>query len=553
MDSAADQTLVKSFVFDHWLLQSDGTLMRDGDGVHVPPKELNVLRLLLKSAGAVVSKDYLLDHVWPEMDAAEESLTRCIYALRKLLRENKDYIATVYGQGYRFTCAVVELDTPGQARAVAPSLAVLPFRNLGDTAALDLQDVMIRQLTLAFGEMLHVIPSGLMAAYTQPVDVRSLVGQLSADYCLSGRCSGPSDQPQWSVELIRGRDHALLHGQTLDAGDPGASLGALTCLVAQRIPGLSFVGDACASYPAAVAYLRGLCSVQQHTPQSLRDALVLFRQCLKLDAGHTLSWYGLADAWLGQAMIGSCDQGRAIDEAQSAISNALALDPGNIPALARLALLTSLGGCEQAAQVLFRRCLLAADQADVHYFHAWHHWFWRHNDLAAQSIDNALRYDPDCVRAQVLRMRIALAASPESALQMARRALQQGASGSSLLVILYAVVLAYFDHHAAAWNELEQAGLCESAIGEQGLAAWNVLFGVNPFSARDLHANWLALTRLRSVDDIPLSGGSGLSGGPVIEPLWSSLQRTPEVGYQASTQDDPVREQLMLVSERRMA
>jgi hypothetical protein len=50
-----------------------------------------------------------------------------------------------------------------------------------------------------------------------------------------------------------------------------------------------------------------------------------------------------------------------------------------------------------------------------------------------------------------------------------------------------------------------------------------------------------------------LSGGSGLSGGPVIEPLWSSLQRTPEVGYQASTQDDPVREQLMLVSERRMA
>lgn len=553
MDSATDQSPVKSFVFDHWLLQSDGTLMRDGEGVHVPPKELNVLRMLLKSAGSVVSKDYLLDHVWPEMDAAEESLTRCIYALRKLLRENKDFIATVYGQGYRFTCAVVELDTSGQARAVAPSLAVLPFRNLGETAALDLQDVMIRQLTLAFGEVLHVIPSGLMAAYAQPVDVRSLVGQLSADYCLSGRCSGPSDQQQWSVELIRGRDHALLHGQTLDVRDLGASLGALTCLVAQRIPGLSLVGDACASYPAAVAYLRGLCSVQQHTPQSLRDALVQFRQCLKLDAGHTLSWYGLADAWLGQAMIGSCYQGRAIDEAQSAISNALALDPGNIPALARLALLTSLRGSEQAAQVLFRRCLLNADQADVHYFHAWHHWFWRRNEQAAQSIDNALQHDPDCVRAQVLRMRIALAASPESALLMARRALQQGASGNSLLVILYAVVLAYFDQHAAAWDELEQAGLCESAIGEQGLAAWNVLFGVNPFNARDLYANWLALARLRSVDGMSSTRWSGLTSGPVVAPLWSSLQREPDVGYQASTQDHPARERPTLVSERRLA
>ncbi|WP_085723133.1 winged helix-turn-helix domain-containing protein [Pseudomonas sp. R37(2017)] len=553
MDSATDQSLVKSFVFDHWLLQGDGTLMRDGEGVHVPPKELSVLRLLLRSAGSVVSKDYLLDHVWPEMDAAEESLTRCIYALRKLLRENKDFIATVYGQGYRFACAVVELDTPDQARTVAPSLAVLPLRNLGEAAALDLQDVMIRQLTLAFGEVLHVIPSGLIAACAQPVDVRSLIGQLSADFCLSGRCSGPSDQPQWSVELIRGHDHALLHGQTLDARDSGAALGALTCLVAQRVPGLHLVGDACASYPAAVAYLRGLCCLQQHTPQSLRDALVQFRQCLKLDAGYTLSWCGLADAWLGQAMIGLCCQDRVIDEAQSAISNALALDPGNIPALTRLALLTSLRGSEQAAQVLFHRCLLAADQADVHYFHAWHHWFWRRNAQAAQSIDNALRHDPDCVRAQVLRLRITLAASPESAVPMARRALQQGTSGNSLLAILYLAVLAHSGQHGAAWDELEQAGLCESAIGEQGLAAWNVLFCVNPFSARDLYENWRALVRLRSVDGTALSVRSGLTGVPVVEPLWNSLQRAPHVHYPASTQDHSVRERPTLISEQRLA
>ncbi|WP_225917549.1 hypothetical protein [Pseudomonas zanjanensis] len=44
MDSATDQTPAKSFVFDHWLLQSDGTLMRDGQGVHVPPKKLHVLQ-----------------------------------------------------------------------------------------------------------------------------------------------------------------------------------------------------------------------------------------------------------------------------------------------------------------------------------------------------------------------------------------------------------------------------------------------------------------------------------------------------------------------------
>ncbi len=424
MDSATDQTPVKSYVFDHWQLQSDGTLMRDGQGVHVPPKELSVLRLLLGSAGTVLSKDHLLDCVWPEADAAEESLTRCIYALRKLLKENKDFIATVYGQGYRFTCAVVELDTPSHARIAAPTLAVLPFRNLDESAALDLQDVMIRQLTMAFGEALHVIPSGLMAAYGQPVDVRALVGQLSADYCLSGRCTGSSERQRWSVELIRGRDHALLHGQTLDAGDLGEALGALTCLVAQRAPGLRPVGDSCSSYPAAVAYLSGLCSVQQHTPQSLRDALVQFRHCLQLAGNYAAAWCGLADAWLGKAMLGLCEQGRAVDEAHCAISRALSLDPASTQALVRLALLTSLRGCEDAAKVLFRRCLLDAEQADVHFFYAWHHWFWRRNEQAMQSLERCLRHDPDCVRAKIFQDRIVLAGNCEGVVLMGGQTLQ---------------------------------------------------------------------------------------------------------------------------------
>lgn len=549
MDSATDQTPVKSFVFDHWLLQSDGTLMRDGQGVHVPPKELNVLRLLLKSAGAVVSKDRLLDRVWPEMDAAEESLTRCIYALRRLLKENKNFIATVYGQGYRFTCPVVELGAPGRAQAAVPSLAVLSFRNLDESAALDLQDVMIRQLTTAFGGALSVIPSGLMGACLQPVEVVSLVRQLSVDFCLSGRVTGTGGQHQWSVELIRGSDQALLHGQTLDAHDLGEALGTLTCLVAQRLPGLRPVGDACQSYPAAVAYLNGLCGVHQHTPQSLRDALVQFRQCLKQDAGYAPAWCGLADVWLGQSMIGVCDQGRAIEEAQAAISHALAVDPCSPLALTRLALLTSLRGCEQAAQVLFRRCLLTADQADAHYFHAWHHWFWRRDGQAAQSIEKCLVHDPDCVRAQVLRVRISLSQSPAEALFLARRSVSQGRGRDPMLVILHAVVLAYFDQPASAWHELEQAGLVDDAVGEQGLAAWNVLFGGNPLMARNQYANWLRLIKPQYVERAP----SALRHGSVVAPLWQSLRRATDIRQETPLLDFRIREQPVTDDGRRLA
>lgn len=521
MDSATDQTSFRSFVFDQWLLQSDGTLMRDGKGIHVPPKELHVLRLLLGSTGTVISKDVLLDSVWPNTDAAEESLTRCIYALRKLLKENKSFIATVYGHGYRFTCPAVTLDSPDAKAVAIPSLAVLPFRGMEAAAALDLQDLMIRQWTAAFGEAVRFVPAGLMASFNLPVDAGLLVQSLAPDYYLSGRVVGEGVQLRWSVELIRGRDHALLHGQILDGGEDNESLAQLACLIAQQLPGLRPIGGSCTSYSAAVAYLKGVCSLQRHTPQSLRDALVQFGQCLEQASGYAPSWCGVADAWLGHAVLGLCDQEHAIQEADSAISKALSLDPCNLAALARLALLTSLRGCEAAAQALFRRCLMAADQADVHYFHAWHHWFWRRNEQASQSIERCLRHDSGSVRAQVLRVRIALTHMPQEALSMARKTLGQGASGHSLLIILHAVVLAYLGHHQSAWRELDQAGLHDAAMGEQGLAAWNVLFGVNPLNARNQYAMWLYSAQFRSIELLDASPNIGLA----VAPLWRSLSR----------------------------
>ena len=102
MECVTDQSSTRSFVFGRWILQRDGLLLHDGKGLHLPPKELHVLRLLLGAAGSLVSKDWLLDQVWSNCDVAEESLTRCIYALRKLLGRENDYIKTVYGKGYRF-------------------------------------------------------------------------------------------------------------------------------------------------------------------------------------------------------------------------------------------------------------------------------------------------------------------------------------------------------------------------------------------------------------------------------------------------------------------
>lgn len=109
-----DEDAKTSWVFSHWTLHGDGRLTGDATDVQLPPKEWHVLRLLLVSAGVLMTKDRLLEMVWPQREAAEESLTRCIYSLRKHLRADKGFIKTVYGRGYRFTCAVrAERREPG--------------------------------------------------------------------------------------------------------------------------------------------------------------------------------------------------------------------------------------------------------------------------------------------------------------------------------------------------------------------------------------------------------------------------------------------------------
>lgn len=95
-----------SLVFARWTLHGDGRLTGEETDIQLPPKEWQVLRLLLASGGTLMTKDRLLELAWGRGEVADESLTRCIYSLRKHLRTDKGFIKTIYGKGYRFTCPV---------------------------------------------------------------------------------------------------------------------------------------------------------------------------------------------------------------------------------------------------------------------------------------------------------------------------------------------------------------------------------------------------------------------------------------------------------------
>jgi DNA-binding winged helix-turn-helix (wHTH) protein/TolB-like protein len=108
-------------------------LMQEGRILPVPPKALTVLMVLVQAEGRVVSKEKLLDAVWPNAFVEESNVTQQIFLLRKLLTSEGDFgepIQTISKRGYRFTWPVERLEqaadvgekrASGEMRAASPA------------------------------------------------------------------------------------------------------------------------------------------------------------------------------------------------------------------------------------------------------------------------------------------------------------------------------------------------------------------------------------------------------------------------------------------------
>jgi DNA-binding winged helix-turn-helix (wHTH) protein len=79
-------------------------LLRDGIPVPLTPKALEVLLHLVRHAGRTVSREELLDAIWPDTIVTDASLTQSVFLVRKALgeTESSNYVETVPKVGYRF-------------------------------------------------------------------------------------------------------------------------------------------------------------------------------------------------------------------------------------------------------------------------------------------------------------------------------------------------------------------------------------------------------------------------------------------------------------------
>src|SRR6202051_138657 len=106
-------------------------LLRDGKIISLTPKVAELLLVLVEKSGQVITKDELIQAVWPDTFVEESNLTSNISIVRKQLGVHPDggeYIETIPKRGYRFVAAVRAVQDGEPAQAF-PELETEPARN----------------------------------------------------------------------------------------------------------------------------------------------------------------------------------------------------------------------------------------------------------------------------------------------------------------------------------------------------------------------------------------------------------------------------------------
>jgi class 3 adenylate cyclase len=123
----------------------DERLWRGQEALRLTNKAFAVLRYLVEHRGQLVTKEALLDSVWPDTFVNDAALTVCIRELRQTLGDSArtpQFIETVRGRGYRFIPPVTGVDpAPTQTKDAAAPL---------DAPAAVVEQPMVRRLAAIF-------------------------------------------------------------------------------------------------------------------------------------------------------------------------------------------------------------------------------------------------------------------------------------------------------------------------------------------------------------------------------------------------------------------
>ncbi|SIN68189.1 TolB amino-terminal domain-containing protein [Parasphingorhabdus marina DSM 22363] len=325
-------------------------IARGDKRISLEPKVMAVLECLRERQGEVVERITLLDEIWNDDEAADDSLTRAISLLRKAFSslDNNSYIETIPKKGYRLKPALSRPGGPSRATSPVRSIAVLPFVDLSpENSQGHFADGMTEEILNTLTHMPKVAVVGRTSSFAVDTDrktAQQIGAALNVDYLLEGSLRTSDNRLRITARLVQSTDGHQLWSETYD-GDIGDifnfqdriarsisnELARILGLANTTLPATRFTRN-----PEAYAlFLQGRELVHQLNGQTtIPSGIHLLEKAITVDPEFTDAY-----AWLALAHFILPEFSRTptwqmhFDLSGKALDRALALDPNSSMAL----------------------------------------------------------------------------------------------------------------------------------------------------------------------------------------------------------------------------
>lgn len=316
---SADNIVFGDYEIDPHLFE----LRKDGAPVALEPQALDLLLLLARNAGKLVSKDQIFAEVWNDRIVSDAALSSQIKAVRKAIGDSgtrQSVIATVHGRGFRFV-APISAPTPGSsfaANGVAaavpamegrPSVAILPFENMNRDKSEDyFADGITEDITIAVAKnrWLTVVARNPAFSFRGSTEGLKEIGQkLHAKYLVTGSVRKAGSRFRIGVEMVDAQSEISIWSERFDrdgmdifdlqdeiselvAARIEAEMGLAEQKRAERVPRQN--------HGAWETYQLGVSEFYKFTGEANQQAQTYLRQAVEMDPSFAAAYSRLAYA-----------------------------------------------------------------------------------------------------------------------------------------------------------------------------------------------------------------------------------------------------------------
>jgi TolB-like protein/DNA-binding winged helix-turn-helix (wHTH) protein len=439
MDPSSPPTYtINGFVAD---LGSETLHDRKGNALALRAQTFKVLRHLLLNSGRLVTKDELIETVWPATAVTDDSIVQCIHEIRRALKDDAHAVLkTVPRRGYRLVLPTkAPIEPPRRSLLLATSLvgvliliasgavswwtlrsppmpigkpvvAVLPFDNHGGSeAAGRLADGLTEDIItdLARFPEFQVIARDTIQTYAGRSTSLAEIGKaLGVSFVVEGSIQHQADRLRITAQLLDAATGKHLWSNRWDR--PREDLFAVQTEISEHVSNRLGGGDGVIQEAGRIAahrkppsnltayelYLLGTEKLAKMNRADVEEGIKLFKRSVELDPGLARAWVELYHAYGVMPSFGA-DFEVNFRMAAEAAERAVMLDPSDAEAHAVLGFSYGDRNDLVRAKAEFDTALrMAPNQFEILTFYAFLASSFGEPQRGGEMVDQAIRLNP---------------------------------------------------------------------------------------------------------------------------------------------------------------